>query len=130
MTMTTNSFVFLTALALGCGDTPEPAPTPAPAEPAVASVSPEGTRFDPPTTTSAIPDGSWMCDMSGSVHYAAGDKGDGSCPVCGMHLAHKGAKGKAGHDHGKMKAKTKTKMKMKMKGKGKTKGDDHAGHDH
>jgi YHS domain-containing protein len=44
-----------------------------------------GTRFDPPVSKERVPNGSWICDM-GTVHFAATEQGDGSCPICGMHL--------------------------------------------
>ncbi len=46
----------------------------------------EGARFDPPIAASEVPDGTWMCDMGGKVHYASQAEGDGKCPVCGMDL--------------------------------------------
>lgn len=48
----------------------------------------EGAQFDPPVSVDQIPDGAWMCLM-GTVHYASLEQGDGSCPVCGMHLTQK-----------------------------------------
>ncbi len=51
----------------------------------MVEVAPEGTRFDPPVQPSQIPPGAWYCDM-GTVHYASLDRGDGSCPECGMRL--------------------------------------------
>lgn len=56
----------------------------------LVSVAPDGTRFDPPVPASKIPDGAWMCDMNGEVHYASMAQGNGDCPVCGMHLVQKG----------------------------------------
>lgn len=75
---------------LGCGkDSPESsshrAHASATAETNVVEVTAEGSRFDPPVPKARIPDGAWMCDM-GKVHYAASEKGDGKCPVCGMEL--------------------------------------------
>jgi len=58
-------------------------------------VAAEGTRFDPAVPVESIPDGSWMCNMNGHVHYAAKNKGDGKCPVCSMALVHKEPGGKA-----------------------------------
>jgi hypothetical protein len=49
-----------------------------------------GVEFDPAMPKEKIPDRAWYCDM-GTVHYAAMEKQDGMCPVCGMELAHKGA---------------------------------------
>jgi hypothetical protein len=63
------------------------------------SVAKDGTRFDPPVSSDSIPDGAWMCDMNGKVHYAALDKKDGKCPRCSMVLVHKGADGKMHDDH-------------------------------
>ncbi|MCB9691714.1 MAG: hypothetical protein H6736_07865 [Alphaproteobacteria bacterium] len=54
----------------------------------VESVPPEGKRFDPPVEKDAIPSGAWMCDM-GTVHWAASEKNDGKCPICGMDLLQK-----------------------------------------
>ena len=55
---------------------------------AIVTLPAEGARFDPPVEASAIPEGAWYCDM-GTVHYAQPDKGDGTCPVCGMLLSAK-----------------------------------------
>ncbi len=62
----------------------------APAEGTMASVTAEGTKFDPALSKDQVPEGAWMCDM-GSVHYAASDKGDGKCKVCSMDLVQKSA---------------------------------------
>jgi len=62
----------------------------APQKGTIASVTPEGTKFDPALTKDQVPEGAWMCDM-GSVHYAASDKGDGQCRVCSMDLVQKSA---------------------------------------
>jgi predicted small lipoprotein YifL len=70
-----------------CGSS---APSAPPASPDTVAVSAEGTRFDPPVEVADIPDGAWMCDM-GTVHYAAAEKGDGTCPVCSMKLTRKSA---------------------------------------
>ncbi|MGE0323832.1 MAG: hypothetical protein AB7S68_16080 [Polyangiaceae bacterium] len=56
-------------------------------------VAADGTRFDPPVSSDRIPDGAWMCEMKGEVHYAAKNKGDGKCPVCSMALVQKGTSG-------------------------------------
>lgn len=66
---------------------PEKAGQAAPAKGTV-EVAPGGTKFDPPVKVSQIPVGAWMCDM-GTVHYAAREKGDGQCPICGMKLKQK-----------------------------------------
>ncbi|MBA2662882.1 MAG: efflux RND transporter periplasmic adaptor subunit [Bradymonadaceae bacterium] len=49
-----------------------------------------GTRFEPPVQASQLPDDVWYCDM-GTVHYAQGEQGDATCPVCNMRLVHKAA---------------------------------------
>lgn len=59
-------------------------------------VTAEGTEFDPPISPARIPDGAWYCDM-GTTHWAQAEKGDGTCPVCGMFLTEK--EGGEGHDH-------------------------------
>lgn len=79
------SLAWLAALLLACSASPDVPPAPTPASDAVAA---EGQRFDPPVDVSEIPTGSWMCDM-GTVHYAAGEAHDGTCPVCGMQLTQK-----------------------------------------
>ncbi len=58
--------------------------------PQAVQIGEGGTRFDPPIAASQIPDGAWMCNMNGKVHYASQTQGDGKCPVCGMGLVHKG----------------------------------------
>jgi len=72
--------------AFACGSPTETASSPA-ATPALAA---EGQRFDPAIEASEVPEGAWMCDM-GTVHYAAGEKHEGKCPVCGMNLTQKTA---------------------------------------
>ena len=52
----------------------------------LVEVAADGTRFDPPVAKDRVPTGTWICDM-GTVHYASQEQGDGSCPICGMHLA-------------------------------------------
>jgi len=48
-----------------------------------------GEQFSPPlANTSALPSGTWYCDM-GTVHWAQGEQGNGICPVCGMDLVKK-----------------------------------------
>lgn len=79
-----HKLAFLMALLVGCGSSTEPQTT----APAPLAVSDEGQRLDPPVDVAKIPNGAWMCDM-GTVHYAAGDKHDGKCPVCGMDLTQK-----------------------------------------
>ncbi len=95
----TRHAILLVSLALfACGpDGPAPPPVEeaAPSEEAVPAdevapegpveVTAEGTSFDPPVTADRIPEGAWYCDM-GTAHYAATDKGDGACPLCGMDL--------------------------------------------
>jgi Cu(I)/Ag(I) efflux system membrane fusion protein len=49
---------------------------------------PDGKRFEPPVKPGEIPAGAWYCPMD-TVHFAQPDKGDGSCPVCGMNLEKK-----------------------------------------
>lgn len=70
---------------------------------AMVEVTKEGTKFDPPVKPEQIPEGAWYCDM-GTVEYAALEKGDGKCPVCGMMLKQKtagaAADGAAGDHHG------------------------------
>ncbi len=78
-------------------------PAAASAKKQVVEVAKAGTKFDPPVNASQVPDGAWMCDMGGSVHYASMDEGDGKCPTCGMALVHKGAaepEGSGGSAHG------------------------------
>ena len=70
----------------GCG-TSAPAPMPVPAE-VPAALPAEGKTLYPAVEVSEIPSGAWMCDM-GTVHYAAGEKNDGKCPICGMELTQK-----------------------------------------
>lgn len=78
--------LLLTALATGCATSaPTPAPTPSPSPTSLAAA---GQRFDPAVDVAEIPTGAWMCDM-GTVHFAAGEKHDGKCPVCGMNLTQK-----------------------------------------
>lgn len=112
----TMSFVLLSIPGLGaCGTKPasEPAATSVPAQEspegsgkasasddtaathtdeasATVQVAREGTKFDPATKPEQIPDGAWMCEMGGTVHYAAMEQGDGKCPTCGMALKQKG----------------------------------------
>jgi rubrerythrin len=45
----------------------------------------KGTGFKPAIAKALVPDGAWICDM-GTVHYARGAQGDGSCPICKMKL--------------------------------------------
>lgn len=52
-------------------------------------VADDGNEFDPMVSADQIPEGAWHCDMNGEVHYAAMEKGDGECPVCGMDLVQK-----------------------------------------
>lgn len=53
-------------------------------------VAAAGTEFDPAVPLASIPDGSWACVMDDKVHYAAGEKGEGKCTVCGMKLVQTG----------------------------------------
>jgi hypothetical protein len=55
---------------------------------AQVEVPKEGKKFDPVVEAEQMPAGAWYCDM-GTVHYASMDKGDGSCPECGMKLKQK-----------------------------------------
>ena len=65
----------------------------APGEPLPkVEVSAEGAEFDPPVQAEQLPDDVWYCDM-GTVHYARGEEGDGTCPLCNMKLKHKPAGG-------------------------------------
>ena len=57
----------------------------------MVDVPASGKAFDPPVHVDQIPDGAHYCDM-GDVHYARMDKGDNTCPVCGMELSVKQAK--------------------------------------
>lgn len=57
--------------------------------PGTIQVARDGTKFDPAVQTGQIPKGAWMCEMGGTVHYAAMERGDGKCPICGMALQHK-----------------------------------------
>ena len=87
------SFLLL-VLAAACDedkpdDTSETPTTVTAAASGQVTVAAEGTRFDPAVTSTQIPSGVWMCDMNGSVHYAALERGDGECPVCGMNLVQK-----------------------------------------
>ncbi len=77
----------------------EPASLPAsqPAE-GMIELTAEGTIFDPPISKDRVPDGAWICDM-GTVDYASGEPGDGTCPVCNMRLVqHRADGGSAGGD--------------------------------
>lgn len=71
-----------------------PNPSAIPAEPTnhasveLVEVDASGSRFDPAVPAARLPEGAWMCEMR-SVRYAAGEPGDGSCPVCGMNLTQK-----------------------------------------
>jgi hypothetical protein len=48
-----------------------------------------GERFSPPLPNAdSLPSGVWYCDM-GTVHWAQGEKGTGTCPICGMDLVQK-----------------------------------------
>jgi hypothetical protein len=48
-----------------------------------------GEKFSPPLpNANSLPSGVWYCDM-GSVHWAQGEKGAGTCPICGMDLVQK-----------------------------------------
>ncbi len=64
------------------------------------TLSDQGVRFDPPVAENRIPDGAFYCDM-GTVHFAALQRNDGRCPVCGMELKQMDASAPehAGHDH-------------------------------
>ena len=99
--------VFAAALLGGCkeeGSTPPTAPSPV-AEAARegddpnadgVAVSESGTKFEPPIDAGQVPEGAWMCDMNGQVHYASKTRGDGKCPVCSMALVQKGS---GQHEH-------------------------------
>ncbi|MCP4448932.1 MAG: hypothetical protein GY811_26905 [Myxococcales bacterium] len=50
----------------------------------------KGTKYEPAVNKSQVPDGVWICDM-GTVHFAAGEKGEGTCDICGMYLVQKRA---------------------------------------
>lgn len=76
------SLILAAMMACG-GGAPEAAPTEAP----VASLPADGQRYEPAIDKEEAPEGAWICDM-GTVHYARPDKGDGTCPVCGMELVH------------------------------------------
>jgi hypothetical protein len=77
---------------------------------AMVDVPKEGKEFDPAVEKEQIPAGAWFCDM-GTVEYASMEKGDGSCPECGMKLKQKdGEAPKAAAGEGNA--------------------DDHAGHNH
>ena len=67
---------------------------------AQVEVPKEGKKFDPVVEAEQVPAGAWYCDM-GTVHYARMEKGDGSCPECGMKLKQKAGEADphAGHDH-------------------------------
>lgn len=92
--MNTRTLTLLLALGLAaCGSSSEPA-TEAPSADLLALAA-DGSTFDPPVAAERIPEGAWYCDM-GTVHYARPDKGDGTCPVCGMNLSQKPG---GGHDH-------------------------------
>ncbi len=53
-------------------------------------VTVEGGEFAPPVQAEQLPGDVWYCDM-GTVHYARGEEGDGTCPLCKMALKHKPA---------------------------------------
>lgn len=81
-----NLLVALVLLTTACSSS---TPTTEVAAPVPSTALPsEGQRFDPPVDVSEIPVGAWMCDM-GTVHFAAGEKHDGKCPVCAMNLTQK-----------------------------------------
>ena len=92
-------FIFVAALAVAGCKQGTSSPSAAPASDAAQATEPtgletiaaEGTRFDPPVPVSRIPEDTWICDMSGQVHYAAKDKGNGQCPICSMRLVRKTA---------------------------------------
>ena len=73
---------------LACGGTEQPTAHEQAHDHAKVEVPAEGKRFTPPVDIEEIPAGAWMCDM-GTVHYASGEKNDGTCPVCGMDLLQK-----------------------------------------
>lgn len=73
---------------IACGGSAPSAPEPSPHAHETVAVPAEGKRFDPPVDIEEIPPGAWMCDM-GTVHYASGEKNDGTCPICGMALLQK-----------------------------------------
>ena len=56
-------------------------------ETASVTVPKEGKEFDPAVSVDKLPEGAWACDMGGTSHYAAMQKGDGRCPVCNMMLS-------------------------------------------
>jgi rubrerythrin len=56
-------------------------------ETASVTVPKEGKEFDPAVSVDKLPKGAWACDMGGTAHYAAMEKGDGRCPVCNMMLS-------------------------------------------
>jgi len=58
----------------------------------LVDVPDDGTKYKPSVKAEQIPEGAWHCNMNGKVHYAALNKGDGECPVCGMDLLEKGNK--------------------------------------
>lgn len=88
MRIATLSFLlFLTAC--GGSETPAVPDAPAPADLPMVEVTAEGANLDPAAELSQIPDGAYYCDM-GTSHYARSEKGDNTCPRCGMDLKHKG----------------------------------------
>lgn len=52
---------------------------------ATVEVAVDGTNFEPPVDPATLPAGAWYCDM-GTTHYAAMEKGEDKCPICGMAL--------------------------------------------
>jgi hypothetical protein len=58
----------------------------------IVDVPKDGTKYDPSVKADQMPEGAWHCNMNSKVHYAAMNKGDGECPVCGMDLKEKGGK--------------------------------------
>jgi Cu(I)/Ag(I) efflux system membrane fusion protein len=51
-----------------------------------ADIPQGGKKFDPPVPVDTVSDTMWICDMGGKTHWVQHEKGDGTCPICGMHL--------------------------------------------
>jgi Cu(I)/Ag(I) efflux system membrane fusion protein len=51
----------------------------------------DGKEFDPPIPAASVPKDTWYCDMNDTSHWVQHEKGEGDCPICGMHLKHKEA---------------------------------------
>lgn len=90
------SFLLVLAACSGSGSGSAPSAsssasleTVAPPATGLVALTAGGVKLDPPASKDQIAAGAWYCDM-GTVHFAATEKNDGKCPLCGMDLAHQG----------------------------------------